>query len=163
MKILCIDPSGNYNEGKGTTGWSLLNENINIIACGQLLASEYKSKEEYWNNVIKLIINMNPDIIVLEDFLLYAHKSNNQINSRFETPKLIGLIEMYAWENKIPIHLQRAVDVKNRWTDDILVKKNIISRVGNRYYAGGVMISEHIRDSIRHGVHFIKYHLKKEG
>ena len=127
MKILCIDPSGNYNEGKGTTGWSLLNENINIIACGQLLASEYKSKEEYWNNVIKLIINMNPDTIVLEDFLLYAHKSNNQINSRFETPKLIGLIEMYAWENKIPIHLQRAVDVKNRWTDDILVKKNIIS------------------------------------
>lgn len=163
MKILCIDPSGNYNEGKGTTGWSLLNENINIIACGQLLASEYKSKEEYWNNVIKLIINMNPDTIVLEDFLLYAHKSNNQINSRFETPKLIGLIEMYAWENKIPIHLQRAVDVKNRWTDDILVKKSIISRVGNRYYAGGVMISEHIRDSIRHGVHFIKYHLKKEG
>ena len=163
MKILCIDPSGNYNEGKGTTGWSLLNENINIIACGQLLASEYKSKEEYWNNVIKLIINMNSDTIVLEDFLLYAHKSNNQINSRFETPKLIGLIEMYAWENKIPIHLQRAVDVKNRWTDDILVKKNIISRVGNRYYAGGVMTSEHIRDSIRHGVHFIKYHLKKEG
>ena len=126
MKILCIDPSGNYNEGKGTTGWSLLNENINIIACGQLLASEYKSKEEYWNNVIKLIINMNPDTIVLEDFLLYAHKSNNQINSRFETPKLIGLIEMYAWENKIPIHLQRAVDVKSTWTDDILVKKNII-------------------------------------
>lgn len=161
MKILAIDPSGNFTEGKGTTGWSLLDENLKIITCGQKLAIEYTKKEEYWKDILALITELKPDILVVEDFLLYASKSNSQINSRFETPKLIGIIELYAYNRDIPIYLQRAVDVKNRWTDEILVNKNIISKVNNRYYASGVMISEHIRDSIRHGVHFIKYKLKK--
>lgn len=161
MKILAIDPSGNFTEGKGTTGWSLLDETITILACGQLLASNYNSKEDYWRSVISLIKHLQPDRLVIEDFLLYASKSSNQINSRFETPKLIGIIEMYAYENNITIKLQRAIDVKNRWTDEILLHNNIINKVGNRYYAGGVLVSEHIRDSIRHGVHYIKYTLKK--
>lgn len=161
MKILAIDPSGNFTEGKGTTGWSLLDENINILACGQILANNYECKEAYWESIINLITSLQPDRLVIEDFLLYASKSNNQINSRFETPKLIGLIEMYAYKHNAHIKLQRAVDVKNRWTDDILVLNKIIDKVGNRYYAGGVMISEHIRDSIRHGVHYIKYGIKK--
>lgn len=160
MKILAIDPSGNFTEGKGTTGWSLLNEKFEITACGQKLATDYNTKEEYWKSILNLISELKPDQLVVEDFLLYATKSNSQINSRFETPKLIGIIELYAYEHHIPIHLQRAVDVKNRWRDDILVNKNIISKNNNRYYAGGVMISEHIRDSIRHGVHFIKYRMK---
>lgn len=161
MKILAIDPSGNFTEGKGTTGWSLLDENIKILACGQILANNYECKEAYWESIINLITSLQPDRLVIEDFLLYASKSNNQINSRFETPKLIGLIEMYAYKHNTHIQLQRAVDVKARWTDDILVLNKIIDKVGNRYYAGGVMISEHIRDSIRHGVHYIKYRIKK--
>lgn len=161
MKILAIDPSGNFTEGKGTTGWSLLDDSINILACGQILANNYEHKEAYWESIINLIDTLQPDRLVIEDFLLYASKSNNQINSRFETPKLIGLIEMYAYKHNLSIKLQRAVDVKNRWTDEILVLNKIIDKVGNRYYAGGVMISEHIRDSIRHGVHYIKYQIKK--
>lgn len=161
MKILAIDPSGNFTEGKGTTGWSLLDENMKILACGQILANNYKCKEAYWESIINLITSLQPDRLVIEDFLLYASKSSNQINSRFETPKLIGLIEMYAYKHNTHIKLQRAVDVKARWTDDILVLNKIIDKVGNRYYAGGVMISEHIRDSIRHGVHYIKYRIKE--
>lgn len=160
MKILALDPSGNFTEGKGTTGWSLFDENFNVIACGQKLAINYECKEEYWASIIELISKLKPDRLVVEDFLLYATKSNSQINSRFETPKLIGIIELYAYKNKLPITLQRAVDVKERWKDDILVNKNIISKNNNRYYAGGVMISEHVRDSIRHGAHYIKYKLK---
>ena len=49
MKILAIDPSGNFTEGKGTTGWSLLDENMKILACGQILANNYKCKEAYWD------------------------------------------------------------------------------------------------------------------
>ena len=92
MKILAIDPSGNFTEGKGTTGWSLLDENLKIITCGQKLAIEYTKKEEYWKDILALITELKPDILVVEDFLLYASKSNSQINSRFETPKLIGII-----------------------------------------------------------------------
>ena len=32
MKILALDPSGNFKEGKGTTGWCLLDENCKIQA-----------------------------------------------------------------------------------------------------------------------------------
>lgn len=159
MKILAIDPSGNFNEGKGTTGWSLF-EGTNIIACGQILADSFNKKEFYWNAIVELILTLKPDQLVVEDFLLYSHKSKNQINSRFETPKLIGIIEFICFKNNMPIHLQRAVDVKSRWTDEILVRKSIITKINNRYYAGGVMISEHIRDSIRHGMHYITYRLK---
>ncbi len=161
FKILAIDPSGNFTEGKGTTGWSLLNFDGKIIACGQILASSFNTKMYYWNAIVNQITILNPSFVVVEDFLLYASKATNQINSRFETSKLIGILEFMCDHNKIPIYLQRALDVKKRWTDQILVAENIIEKIGSHYYAGGVLTSEHIRDSIRHGTHFIRYKLPK--
>lgn len=162
MKILALDPSGNFAEGKGTTGWCLLDENCKIQAVGQLLAKQCCSKEEHWNNHIQLIDQLNPDFIVIEDYLLYASKSQSQINSRFETPRLIGAIELHCWSKDIPLKFQKAVDVKIRFTDARLVQGNYISKNNSRYYAAGVMVSEHIRDSIRHGIYFVKFRLKKE-
>lgn len=159
MKILAIDPSGSFDEGKGTTGWSLFIDD-KLISCGQVLAKLFDNKLQYWNAIINLIKKFAPDHLVVEDFILYSNKASSQINSRFETSKLIGIIEYEMFYSGIPMTLQRAVEVKTRWTDDILVNKHIIDRSNNRYYACGVMVSDHIRDSIRHGVHFIKY--KKE-
>lgn len=162
MKILAMDPSGNFNEGKGTTGWALLDENGKIIACGQLLAVTFDQKELYWDNHLLLIDKLQPDVLVIEDFLLYANRSQNQINSRFETPKLIGIIELFCWQHKIELAFQKASEVKLRWNDERLILKGFLSKSGNRYYAGGVQITEHIRDAIRHGVHYITFKLKKE-
>jgi hypothetical protein len=160
MNVLAIDPSGNFTEGKGTTGWSLIDEDCNILACGQIKAELFQNKIAYWNGVVSLVEKLNPNYIVVEDFLLYAHKSSSQINSRFETVKLIGILE-YVFTDKIPITLQRAVDVKNRWNENILVKKGIITQKNNHYYAAGVLTTDHIRDSIKHGIHFIKFKLLK--
>lgn len=162
MKILALDPSGNFEEGKGTTGWCLLDENCKIQAVGQLLAKDCSGKEEHWLNHIKLIDHLNPDFVVVEDYLLYASKSKTQINSRFETPRLIGAIELHCWSENIPLRFQKASDVKIRFTDARLVQGNYISKSNSRYYAAGVMVSEHIRDSIRHGVYFTKFKLPKE-
>lgn len=160
MKVLAIDPSGNFNEGKGVTGWALMDTKHNIIACGQIRAKEFNTRNDYWNSVINLITQLNPKYLVVEDFLLYASKASAQINSRFETVKLIGVIE-YLFTNKLDIHLQRAVDVKNRWKDSILVANEYISQVNNRYYSSGVLTSDHMRDAIRHAVHFITFKLKE--
>lgn len=162
MKILALDPSGNFEEGKGTTGWCLLDEKCKIQAVGQLLAKECNEKEEHWTNHIRLIDQLNPDFVVVEDYLLYASKSKTQINSRFETPRLIGAIELHCWDKGIPLRFQKASDVKIRFTDARLVQGNYISKSNSRYYAAGVMVSEHIRDSIRHGVYFTKFKLQKE-
>lgn len=159
MKILAIDPSGNFNEGKGTTGWALLDETCNPIACGQIRAEDFPTQISYWNAIVSLADNLEPDYIVIEDFLLYANKSQVQIHSRFETAKLIGVLEYYFKDKNIT--LQRAVDVKKRWNDDILVRKGYVTKNGSRYYAAGVLVSEHIRDAIRHGVHFITFKLNK--
>ena len=157
MNILAIDPSGNFNEGKGTTGWALITDQKEIISCGQILAKNYNNKFEYWDTVVNLINHIKADVIVIEDFLLYESKSKSQINSRFETPKLIGILEHYCNQNNIKYVLQRAIDVKKRWTDDILTSKGYIQKVNNRYFAGGVLTSDHMRDAIRHGIHYITF------
>lgn len=159
-KILALDPSGNFTEGKGTTGWALLNETGTPIACGQIRAVMFETKTAYWNAVVSLVTQLQPDYLIIEDFLLYADKSQVQIHSRFETVKLIGILE-YIFTDKIPIILQRAVDVKNRWNDNILVTKGYIERTNGRYYAAGVIAPDHIRDAIRHGEHFITFKMRK--
>ena len=46
--IIALDPSGNFEEGKGTTGCCLFSaEKKNIISTWSIRASKYKSKEEY--------------------------------------------------------------------------------------------------------------------
>jgi hypothetical protein len=159
---LALDPSGNFTEGKGTTGWAVISsEGPTIISCGQVLAENYSNKFDYWRAILNIIDNTKFDYLVIEDFLLYKSKAQSQINSRFETPKIIGIIEMYCNNANKPCEFQRAVDVKNRWTDDILVHKGYIQKKGNRYFAGGVLISEHIRDAIRHGIHYVTFKVNR--
>ena len=160
-KILAIDPSGNFSEGKGTTGWALVTDTKTIITVGQVLAKNYSTKIEYWSALMDLIKNLQPDIVVIEDYLLYKDKAQSQILSRLETARIIGVLEYICAKRDIPYFFQRAIDVKRRWTDEILVSKGYIQKQGSRYYAGGVLISDHIRDAIRHGIHFATYKLKE--
>lgn len=161
MIILAFDPSGNFEEGKGTTGWCVLNENRDIINCGQIKATEYNDIYSYTKEHTALIELYNPDYVVIEDFKLYANKAMNQINSRFETSKLIGVLSFRCNELNIPIYLQGASEVKDRWKDEILIYNKIIVKKGNKYYLNNKVISEHTRDSLRHGMHFVTFKLKK--
>ncbi len=162
MNILVIDPSGSFEEGKGITGWCLFKDK-DLIAVGQIRAEDAPTKYDYWQNHINLIESIKPDLVVIEDFRLYADKAMNQINSRMETPKLIAIIEYHLHKLNIPYHFQMAYEVKNRWEDRILLHKGYITQsTGGRYYAVGSQVSEHIRDAIRHGVHYVTFKLKQE-
>ena len=47
--VLGIDPSGNFFEGKGTTGWCVFDiVKDKVVECGSLYASRAKSQEAYW-------------------------------------------------------------------------------------------------------------------
>lgn len=165
MLILALDPSGSYTEGKGTTGYSVWvynNLEYKLIQFGQLAATDYDTKLQYWQAHIELIKQIEPDKIVMEDYLLYAHKAAQQIGSKMETPKLIGIIEQECFKLNIGIVMQKAADVKQRWNDDILIWKGILTKKGTRYYANDINISRHIKDSIRHGIHYIMKLKKKE-
>jgi len=164
--VLAFDPSGNYNEGKGTTGWCLLSTypDKHIIAGGHISAACFKSMEAYWAEHIKLIDTYKQKygtnlVLVIEDYLLYKHKAANQTNSRMETCKLIGVLQYYCYTSELLYIMQPAVEVKTRWTNDTLCYKNYIKKKRNKFIipATNAEINKHCLDSIRHAVHFATF------
>jgi hypothetical protein len=189
--ILGIDPSGNFNEGKGTTGWCLLIPGTNkIIKTGDIKAKDFDSANEYWQAHVDLIKNFNkskfflseyndldaeepinktlygPGITVsMEDYLLYSNKSRTQVNSKFETIQLIGIIKHNCWLNNIKLKMRNAGQVKKRWSNKILRHKEYIVKYSNghaTYINPSEQINRHILDSIRHAVHYDVLESKKE-
>lgn len=163
--ILAFDPSGNYYEGKGTTGWCLANDGY-VFAAGQIYAAEYRSQMEYWTAVVNKIKTekdkLNPDDkfeVVCEDYRLYASESNAQINSNLETPQLIGVIKWCCNLLNIPLALQMAAEVKNRWSNEVLERKGLIHKeaYNSCYYMGSIKIEHHAMDAVRHCLHYMTF------
>lgn len=164
MRIIAIDISGNFEEGKGTTGYCLGDENGTIIDIGEVKASDYNSRMEYTDAVFDVVFRKKDvDIIVCENFRLYAHRAKAQIHSLLETPRIIGALEYMAWKEPKPIYFQMASDVKKRFSDDIMLEKNILQKYKNILYFNFIKTNDHIRDAMRHYYYFVKYRLKKEG
>ena len=157
---LALDPSGNYKEGSGTTGWCFGADRI--TSAGYISATNSPSQEAFWAEQLKLIKNFHEMyksnlVLVMEDYLLYADKASAQINSRMETCKLIGAIQMYCFSNGLNLVLQNASEVKTRWSNDILLAKGIILKKDRSSYLPldpPLRINRHTIDSIRHWTHF---------
>jgi hypothetical protein len=139
-----------------------------FIACGSLFAKDYETAEAYWQSVIDIIdywvrLTKHNTIIVCEDYLLYASKLSDQINSRMETCKLIGAIQLHCYKKHIIYHMQPAAEVKKRWANNILEYKGYIKtyRKGYRPTSGDTeTYTHHTLDAIRHAIH---YHMFKNG
>lgn len=161
--VLALDPSGAYKEGLGTTGWCLLDQQTKkIVKFGTIYAGDYSCQFKYWNAHIDLIDSFagyHPTVVI-EDYLLYGTKADAQINSRLETPQLIGIIKYETYKRGLFIYIQTALQVKVRWNDDVLVHKNIIQKKDNSYYLNELLLSSHIKDSIRHAYHYMTYNSK---
>ena len=85
--ILSFDPSGNWEEGKGTTGWVLYCPgNQKVVKFGIICAKHYESQAEYWDAHVQLIDGMSGYNLelVIEDYLLYSQCAQSQIQSRLE-------------------------------------------------------------------------------
>lgn len=173
--ILSLDPSGNFHEGKGTTGWNLIDVfTKRVTQFGEIDAALSGSIEEHWQKHIDLINKYNNSCrdldVVIEDYLLYSAQAASQTNSRMETPKLIGCIQLHCALQKVPLEFQTAASVKKRWSDTILVKKGYLVEKPHgqytRYYlpltnGDEIMTTNHLRDSIRHGVHYLSFRVNK--
>lgn len=149
MTILALDISGNFHEGKGTTGCCLLFPDNRIVTY-TINANAYASANEYYDKIVRTIISENGSAkgftVVVEDYLLYGSKAAAQIHSRMETSQLLGIIKYICYKNEIKCVVQRAVDVKNRWTDTILEHNGVEMPTGKG--------SQHVKDAIRHAMHY---------
>ena len=156
MKILTLDPSGNFskNEGDGTTGWAIFNYG-ELKDFGDIASSDYQRIEEYWLAISDLI-DLSVDVVVCESYRLFAGKATAQSNSMMETPQLIGYLRMHCFKWQIPIVFQDPKD-KARVSDPILVRQDVFQKKGNKHYCLGRSTNLHMRDAIRHGIYFLKY------
>lgn len=165
--IIALDPSGNFEEGKGTTGICIFNAKNNCIAkLVNIRAEQYPTKEAYWQAHIDFIqketqLNSNT-IIVIEDFLLDPRRAMQQSHSKMETPKLIGILQLHCKQHNLIYKMQRPVEVKTRWADSILEYKHYIVKRNTMYYLPNATtpISRHCKDAIRHAVHFATFYNK---
>lgn len=168
--LLALDPSGSFYEGKGTTGWCVFDTKHNrFITCGSVFAKDYRCAEEYWNScldVIRFFRNKyNKQLMVVcEDYLLYATKLQDQINSRMETCKLIGALQLFCYKRNIYYYMQTAAEVKTRWSDKILEHKGYIKPYRRGYLpTTGITDSytHHSLDAIRHAIHYATFRNKR--
>ena len=136
--VLALDPSGNFYEGKGTTGWCLFDQDSNKVAkFGYIYAENFT--EVIHNNVLGAV-----------DALRAKY-------SRLETPQLIGVIKYEAAKRGLSVSTQTAMQVKTRWSDKVLEHKGYIVKKSKRTYIGTTGIPDHVTDSVRHALHFTTY------
>jgi hypothetical protein len=154
-KVLCFDPSGNFEEGSGTTGWASF-EDGELKWFKDISAKEFNSLEEYFDAHRKLIVAIAPDEIVIEDYKLFGHKAKEQSWSALETPQLIGFLRMICYTQDIKLIFQSPKD-KVRVADPQLERLGIIQKMGNSYWCMGRKTNLHQRDAIRHGVFYHRY------
>ena len=160
-----MDPSGSYNEGKGTTGYCLFDVRQNrILKASSIKASKYVSQNDYWNEHTTLItncfVNFKNLIVVLEDYVLYADKAKTQINSKMETCRLLGILQNHCNSLKIPCFLELASAVKQRWNDKVLCYKGYMQKRKNTYFVNDTVVDRHAKDAIRHAVHYKTFYNK---
>ena len=159
--IIALDPSGNFAEGNGTTGVCELDGDKAFVL--DIHAGEFKTAEDYWHghiNYLNLTLHEFKNIeLVMEGYRLYGHKSDTQRNSTLETPQLIGVIKYWCYVNKVPLKIQFASEVKNRWSDSVLEKKGIIEIINRRrkLISSGQWLNNHKTDALRHALHYQRY------
>ena len=166
--ILAIDPSGNFEEGKGTTGTCLFNCVLNkITSLVDIHANHFNSKEDYWQRHLDFIRDVcktfKNTVVVIEDFTLDPRRAMQQSHSKMETPKIIGILQLFCQQNSIPYKMQRAIDVKTRWADHILEYKKYIVKKNRMYYLpeANKPMSRHCKDAVRHAVHYATFFNKE--
>lgn len=161
--VVGIDPSGNFNEGKGTTGLCVLaGSSTKILQTADIKASDYPTRVAYWRAhkiyLEEIIDRYHPKevIVSIEDFVLYAHKSGAQANSSIETLRLLGYLEMVCADLGLSYNTRIASAVKKRWSNEILEHKGIIEAKGPVWVTkhSKLRLNRHILDSVRHAVHY---------
>lgn len=160
--IFALDPSGSFREGKGTTGWVLMDYKERLLERGYIKAEDYHCAEEYWDAHLDLVkkynrLYGNDLIVVMEDYVLYRDRSANQTNSQMETCRLLGVIQWLCWRLRQRYCLQLAASVKQRWSDELLLREGIIYKSGRNliHAQSGLSVGLiHTRDAFRHAQHY---------
>lgn len=164
MRTIAIDPSGNFEEGKGHTGIAIIDEsdweNVKVLS---ISAKDFPSRHAYWAEIVQTLAKEcagNPVRVVIESYV--TRMNGFTIGKQSETAMLIGVLVWYLEDFCIPYYFQAPSAAKTRFKDELLPKyypKLVLdtSTGKNRYLYDGKIISDHIRDAMKHLLYFKRY------
>jgi len=124
---LAIDPGE-------TSGWASFDEAGKPLDIGQI-----KGRIP----VYELLQQVQPKVLIVEDFVLFPWKAKEQAFSQFETVRIIGAIELWAFAKKAVVQLQKpnVKDIGYMWAGMPKAKSHKDS---------------HQRDAYVHGIYFLQ-------
>lgn len=133
-RLLCLDPGH-------TTGWAVFEQ-------GKFAAAGHSATEaKGWKEIDDLFSDINPTMLIYENYRVYSHKLERHSNSEVYTLRLVGVIEYLAEVKfRIPYFNQMASQAKGFVSDEKL-------KAWGMYQIG----YKHARDAIRHGCHFLLF------
>lgn len=134
-RLLTLDPGQ-------TTGWARW-ENSELVDRGQWNTFPVNSCIDL---IVRELSPVRVNAVVMEEYRVYAHKTEDHAQNDMHTSRLIGAIEFWCGLNDIPYRMQGAGIVKNWATDEKL-------KVWDMWIKG----ERHARDAIRHGIYFLHH------
>jgi hypothetical protein len=163
MKTIAIDPSGNFEEGKGHTGVAIIEDNDwEKVQVFSVSAKDFPSRHAYWNTVLGIISTYRDDAtnVVIESYV--TRMNGFTIGKQSETAMFIGVLVWYLEHWDIPFTFQAPSAAKSRFKDELLPKYypklELDTSTGkNRYKYDGKLVSDHIRDAMKHLLYFKRY------
>ena len=167
MKYIFIDPSGNFESGKGHTGIATIEGDDttfdwDTLKVSSVSANDYPTRYEYWKAVCSCIydpcINADNTTVIIESFLIRT--DGILMGSMPETIMLIGALAYQLDAFGITYTFQSPSTAKSRFKDHMLphlIPGMTHNSSTHRYYLNGKCINDHIRDALKHLLYFQKY------
>lgn len=136
LKVAAFDPGH-------TTGWAVFN-GAKLIQRGQLNTGNIPRAAGSFMGIFQ---NFNPNVIVMEDYRVYAWRKEQHVGSEMLTTRVIGCIEtVCALEGIFDIIKQPAHIGKGFCTNKKLKDWG--------FYSTG---EKHAMDAVRHGTHYLLF------
>ena len=164
MKYIVLDPSGNFEDGKGHTGIAILQgDDWDTLRTVSIYAKNYATRHDYWRAVVDTVLDVCPvggpvPLVIMESFTI---RSNGYMIGKMpETIRLIGCLEYVLDRISVPYVFQMPSQAKSRFNDHSLtvhipaLKYNAAT---NRYYLNGKVCNDHVRDALKHLLYFKRY------
>lgn len=171
MKYIFVDPSGNFNEGKGHTGIACIEDfNWDTLKYISITANKYKTRLDYWKAIMGYIHDnifygdtpstAENTLVIIESFTIRTQ--GFLLGKMPETIQFIGALEFILELYNVKYVLQTPSQAKSRFKDEDLAKyiPNFEKRGNGRYYLKTKIVNDHVRDALKHLLYFMKY--KKE-
>jgi len=130
-RLLALDPGE-------TTGWCLF-ETLQLKETGQFTVNTPLDFD-------RLIGKYEPQVIVAENYRVYASQAKRHVGSEVPTVQYLGVIKFVAEQRGIPLHLQMAFAAKGFMTDSRLRALRVLQT--NR---------RHSNDAIRHAMYWLVF------